>query len=68
MSHSGGRVEVGRVALVELAAEGDLLRVDMDERHAPQSAAVVDHVDRAPVGELRHDEPGDALERLLVVE
>src|SRR5439155_8365313 len=59
---------VDRVLPPELPRPGDLARVDVRDGDVTQLAAVVEQLDRAPVGERRHGELRDALERRLVLE
>jgi hypothetical protein len=42
-------------------------RIDVRRRHALERTVGLQHVDRAPVGEVRHGQPGDAIQRRLRV-
>jgi len=65
---AGGRRRVGRVAAAQVRGHGDLLGVGVRERDLLDRAVGVRQVDGAPVRQPRDGEPGDALQRLLVVE
>ena len=53
---AGVAVGIGRIAAVELEPELDLARIAVLERDRADAGAVAD-VDRAPVGQPRHDQP-----------
>ena len=55
-----------RPALVVLPGEPDLRRVGVRDRRE-RKALAVGHVDRTPVGELGHEQPRQAVERLRLV-
>ena len=57
-----------RVALAVAARERDLLGVAVGDRDLLDRAVAVGHAHAAPVGERRHGEVGDVLQRALVVE
>ena len=61
---------LGRVAGLQLgvAAQEVLLAVAVEDRDLAHATRLVDEVDRHPVGEQRHDEAGQAVERLVDVE
>ena len=66
--HAARRIRVRGHALADLPGPADLLRVGMRHREPLDRAVACEHVDRAPVGQLRHDERGEVDERLLVLE
>ena len=61
-------VRIGRIPLLQLADEEHLLRVLVRARDLADRAVGLHDLDRAPVGHLGHRRPGDAAERLAVVE
>lgn len=64
---SAGCVDVRRVGLAHPQGEFDLRRVGVRDSHRAEHA-VVQHVDRAPVRDVRDDQVGETLEGLLVVQ
>jgi hypothetical protein len=56
---------IGRVALVQFVRQVRLGGVDVRRRHALERPVGLQQVDGAPVGEVRHRQPGDAVERGL---
>ncbi len=61
-------VRPSRVALPELGGQQVLGRIGADHGDAPHGPLRFEHVDHAPVGQLRHGELRNALEGELVVE
>ena len=64
----GRRIQADRVALAQLAGEGDPLGVDVGDRHGVEDAASPRQVHAAPVGEVRHRHLRDLPQGRLVVE
>ena len=62
------RIGVGSQPICQLVRPADLLRVDVRRGEALDRSIFGDHVDRAPVGEGRNDEPGHVRKRRFVFE
>ena len=60
------RIVPNRVLLCQLPGKVPLGRIGVREADCSQRAVRSEQVGRAPVGELRHGQAGDAFERLLV--
>jgi hypothetical protein len=67
LGHAGAVAHLGRVAAGQLAGVRDPRGVDVGDRDLAQLVAV-EQVHRAPVGDVRDRQPGDAGERDLEVE
>jgi hypothetical protein len=65
---SSGGVGLRRIFSLELLREGDARRIDVGNRKAFESGAAADHVDRAPVRNMRHRELGHGFQCLLIIE
>ncbi len=61
----GFGIRVDRGQTVQLLSPAELRLVDMGDGQDPDLAVVLEHVDGAPVGEVRDGEPRDAVERRL---
>jgi hypothetical protein len=66
-AHPLTRVRVGGIAPLELAGELQPRRIHVRDRHT-LNVVTGGEIDRAPVGHLRHREPGDGGQRLPGVE
>src|SRR6266542_157803 len=64
--HPGGGQGVGWITLPELLCQLHLVRVDVSNGQLADGAVGFEHVDRAPVGDLRDDELGHSRQGLLV--
>src|SRR6185437_13145726 len=63
-----GRIPVDRVAPPKLFRKRDLGRIGVSDRDAPDSAATIEKIDRAPIGEAGDRKVSDVVEGGLVVE
>ncbi len=61
-------VELLGLVFAQARGRAQLGRIGVRDRHRFARAVLGEQVDRAPVGDLRHGEPGDVAQRLLVVE
>ena len=63
-----GVVRVHRMAALQLPRQRFLRRHHVRDRDPAHLALLAEHVDHAPVAELRHRQPGEVAQRRLVVE
>ena len=66
--HTVARSGIGGIPLPQLARVLHFGRVDMLDRQASDLARLIDDVNSAPIGDLRHRQPGERGQRLFVVE